>query len=499
MLDRRIHNTADGYRPGGFWLPFFSTPFIVWQMGILFFSGTTMSLFGRTPVPLTQADTSLVIAAGYLASILALSLFPRRAVWMERVLLPLALAATALMLLPLPPAAITALFYVEVFCCVFSIGGILTIASQQLALDFVWRDGILSMAVGGVLIALLQNEGRPVSFTAFTLVSILLLSMQTAFYWRLPAKLEARYAGRDRGPRMPGILFVGIWLIITFSTLLICLASSFAESVPGGVSILYLAAAGLALLLWLLRRRLGVRSVRVFGGFFAVAVFGFVLAYLSLSLPVLRVPALLLLGMDTVLANLWMYFSAVSFRVYPLGWVGALGAGVGLALALLHAGLLELLRENLPLLYGIYAALSVALLLVYVFLEPYFTHAWGKLHGAEAAPAVPIPPAGKIPLAGEIPPARETPPARVIPTERVTESQPPEPAGPLAVLSQQERILARLILDGHTETSAAKAMNISLNTQKSYRKNLYAKLDVHSKRELFALLQGAPSKVDPPA
>ncbi|MBE6349102.1 MAG: helix-turn-helix transcriptional regulator, partial [Spirochaetaceae bacterium] len=35
----------------------------------------------------------------------------------------------------------------------------------------------------------------------------------------------------------------------------------------------------------------------------------------------------------------------------------------------------------------------------------------------------------------------------------------------------------------------AKEMNITLNTQKSYRKNLYTKLNIHSRRELFNLLK----------
>lgn len=57
------------------------------------------------------------------------------------------------------------------------------------------------------------------------------------------------------------------------------------------------------------------------------------------------------------------------------------------------------------------------------------------------------------------------------------------------ILSQQEGNLARLILAGYSEGQIAKEMNISLNTQKGYRKNLYCKLDIHSKRELFKLMQ----------
>lgn len=55
------------------------------------------------------------------------------------------------------------------------------------------------------------------------------------------------------------------------------------------------------------------------------------------------------------------------------------------------------------------------------------------------------------------------------------------------VLSEKERQLAGLILQGYTESTIAATMGITVNTQKSYRKNLYNKLEIHAKRELFEL------------
>ena len=460
MLSRQIPKTdRSQYRIGSPLLLLFSTPFIVWQMGVLYFSGTAMSLLGGTPMPLDDTDTMLVIAAGYLASILAICLFPRKAVWMERVVLPTALAVTAAMLLPLPAWAVTALFYASVFCCVFSIGTMASVAAQHFTVDTTWRDGIISMAVGGVLIAILQNDMFEVSFAAFTVLSVLLIAAQTVFYYLIPARIEVAYAGPDRPAKLPKILFAGVWLISGFATLLICFASSYAESVPHGVSALYLSASVMSVALYLLRKRLLAGSIRVFGSFFAIAVFGFVLAFLSLRIPGLQIIACVLLGFIAVLAGLWIFFMASAFSVYPTRFVGAIGAGMGLLLAGLHSGLQEALRGDIPLLYGIYAALSVALLLVYFFMEPYFTRRWLAHEPPVSAPAA----------------------------SEKTSAPAPAASHPFAALSEQERILAGLILDGHTETSCAKAMNISLNTQKGYRKNLYFKLDIHSKRELFEL------------
>lgn len=458
ILSRQIREKDGQYHISSSLLLLFSTPFIVWQMGVIFYSGTTMSLFGRTPIPLTQADTTLVIAAGYLLSILALCLFPRKAVWMERILLPVALAATILMLLPFSPGIITVLFYIAAFVCVFTIGTMMSVASQHFTVDTTWRDGIISMTVGGVLIATLQNDLFDIDFTVFVLLSVLLIAMLTALFYLIPAKIEVPFVTRGHKPQMPKILFIGIWLISGFSTLLVCFASSYAESVPGGVSAIYLSAAVMAVLLHILRKRLGANSIRIYGVFFAIAVFGFVIAYLSIQLPTLRLLSCICVGFVVTLANLWVFFGAAAFRVYATRFIGAIGAGMGLILAALHSGLLEALRDNISLLYGVYAALSVALLLIYYFMEPYFTYAWRAQR--EAAP--------------------DTAPAEA-------PRSPAKEKDPFAALSEQEQILVSLILAGHTESSVAKAMNITLNTQKSYRKNVYAKLDIHSKRELFDL------------
>ena len=367
----RIKNKNGQYSIRSSLLLLFSTPFIVWQMGILYYSGTTLSLFGRTPIPLANNNTTLVIVLGYLASILMICLIPRKTIWMERILLPIAFLATLFMLLPLSSAMITALFYIAVFCCVFSIGTMVSIAAQHFTVETTWRDGMISMMGGGMLIAVLQNDFFRINFTTFTIFSILLIAAQIAFYYSIPSKIDVAYVNHEHPMKMPKILFIGIWLISGVSTLLICFASSFAESVSGGISTLYFSAAIMALFLTIIKKQLASNSIRIYSGFLAIAVFGFVLTLLSLYVPELRYIACIFLGFIVVLANLWIFFAAVSFQVYPTRYIGAIGAAMGLVLAVFHSILLEALRANLPLLYGIYATLSVALLLIYFFMEPY--------------------------------------------------------------------------------------------------------------------------------
>lgn len=55
------------------------------------------------------------------------------------------------------------------------------------------------------------------------------------------------------------------------------------------------------------------------------------------------------------------------------------------------------------------------------------------------------------------------------------------------VLSERERQVIRLVLLGHSSTSVALNLGVALPTVKSHRRNAYAKLEISSQAELFAL------------
>ena len=50
-------------------------------------------------------------------------------------------------------------------------------------------------------------------------------------------------------------------------------------------------------------------------------------------------------------------------------------------------------------------------------------------------------------------------------------------------LTPQEKHLLRLLIDGHPKKRVAQAMGISINTVSFHLKNMYVKLQVHSKTE----------------
>jgi DNA-binding NarL/FixJ family response regulator len=54
---------------------------------------------------------------------------------------------------------------------------------------------------------------------------------------------------------------------------------------------------------------------------------------------------------------------------------------------------------------------------------------------------------------------------------------------PSEALTPQELRLLQLLADGHSYQAAAERLSISLNTVRSYVRNVYDKLHVHSKSE----------------
>ncbi|PRX46642.1 regulatory LuxR family protein [Prauserella shujinwangii] len=66
--------------------------------------------------------------------------------------------------------------------------------------------------------------------------------------------------------------------------------------------------------------------------------------------------------------------------------------------------------------------------------------------------------------------------------------KPPEPAGPLAVLSKRESEIALLVSTGQTNGQIARRLTISARTVETYLERIFAKLDVASRTELAGLI-----------
>ncbi|MBE6574288.1 MAG: hypothetical protein E7652_07835, partial [Ruminococcaceae bacterium] len=172
------------------WMLICFAMFSCWQMGFVYFMTPSLVIDGRVPLPITEDNVTLLIAAGYLLAILVMIFLPRLVVWGERVSVCGALVTIAALFVPMSPEVQTILLYIHSFFCFFMIG----FESFIIINLFSEKTAVLHLTVGYsaalLMIALVQNDILPLTFSAFRWLTVIMLLMMLVFFFRLPSGKE---------------------------------------------------------------------------------------------------------------------------------------------------------------------------------------------------------------------------------------------------------------------------------------------------------------------
>ena len=428
------------------WLLVCFSLFTVWQMGIVFFSSSALSIHGQELSSFTPEVSLIVILSGYILSIIFLIFFQKYQVGVIRVVLFLSLIAAVLLLFSFDEMVLSYLLAIEEFLCVFLIGCTISTIINYFTLECEMNDVIITMVVSGVLIAILYNEKFPIPFEVFNIVTLITQVALLVFYWQLPKESQQVYLTKKRKVETPASLIIGILIIILIGCLMTLFENTIAESIHYGVSILYISAAVSSLVFLLLWRRFKLNPLKIAKIFLAIAAIGFLL---NVVLPSqLRFIAVALMSWGLTVAQFSALFGIIIFRRWPSRYVAPLIIIIAVITVILHSLLLmAFTAEEQRLLYELYAIIAAALLLIYFLFEPYLTNVWNKDTGIKKVD---------------------------------------NPA--LDRLAPQEQRIVHYMLKGYSPSEIAKALNITLGTFKGYRNTLYSKLYIHSKRELFEIM-----------
>ncbi len=435
--------------------------FSAWQMGVIYFSGTALSLFGRTPVPLSILNMTALIAAGYVLSILFLIFFPHRIVEVARASVAAAFVFALTFLLPLPPGLLAVLYYGQCFCCVFIIGvetGVVTyLFNQASALRYIFAG----YAVAEILIAVLHNDFVQLPFSvfhSFSLVSILLLGL---FFFSLPLNNfisgEDTDSPEDSETDEPLKKYRG-YALCALGCFMTLFGTAVAETVRYGVMTLYLSAAVISATFYLLMGRFHFSLVKGASVLVGLSAFGFMAAIASLFIPPLAIPACAFLGGGIVLCIINPFYGLVMMLRRPSRFIAPITIGIAFVTVLIHSALLEAFREQAYILYAVYLLIAVAGAILYLMFIPTFIRASKK---------EPIPP---------------------LPTTHVPRSVADdiESFG----LTHREKDVCRLLLQGLSVKQIAYKLNISFSTANTHYRSLYKKLGVSTRSEFFLKLLG---------
>ena len=465
--------------------------FAAWQMGVVYFSGKTLSLDGRTDLPISIDNFTIFISAGYILSILVMIFIPAIIVWTERVTASIALLSALELFLPLSLQALTFALYLQFFCCCFMIGFETAIIVGLLKEKTAVLHLTAAYGIGNFLVALLQNDFFTVTFSVFRLFAVIALVLMLIFFWKLPAGSWPRSVKKSDGLVAPKPMFASVLLWTAMACFVILFGNAAAESVRHGVFTYYTASAISAFITFFLWKYFGISPFRSVYAMVALGVMGFIVKIASLQIPPLSLVSCAFLGAGSMGCWLNPLFGTVLVsKQYPSRFVSPGIIGVAFLTVLIHFLLLNALRNNVNLLYIVYLTISVATVILYFILEPYLLYSFrGRtLHDV-------------IGIVAED--AEEEESGR---KDDGTKTIPEEPALPkdesfhkrrmknlmmhsLSPLTRREYQLADCIMRGLRRSEIAEEMDIKPETISKYRQNIYSKFDIHSRKELFSLAE----------
>ena len=466
--------------------------FEAWQMWVVYYSGKTLSLDGRTDLPINIDNFTIFISAGYILSILVMIFLPAIIVWTERITASVALLSALALFLPLSLQALTFALYLQFFCCCFMIGFETAIIVGLLKEKTAVLHLTAAYGIANFLIALLQNDFFHVTFSIFRLFAVIALVLMLVFFWKLPARSWPRSVTKADGLVAPKPMFAGVLLWTAMACFVILFGNAAAEDVRHGIFTYYTASAISAFITFFLWKYFGISPFRSVYAMVALGVMGFIVKIASLQIPQLSLVSCAFLGAGSMGCWLNPLFGTVLVsKQYPSRFVSPGIIGVAFLTVLIHYLLLNALRNNINLLYIVYLAISVAAVILYFILEPYLLYSF---RGRTLQDVI-----GVI--------AEDTDEDRPAPVSApIVRTAAEKPAPPLDKSLQEQRMkillthtlepltgreyqLADCIMRGLRRSEIAEEMDIKPETISKYRQNIYSKFDIHSRKELFSLAE----------
>ncbi len=448
------------------WMLLCFAMFTFWQMGVIYFVGPSLTIDGKTPLPIDMDNATVLIAVCYILSVLWMIFLPRTVIWTQRVMTATALLTAMGLFLPLPDDALRLLVYGQIFCCCLMIGFETFIMVNYFSERSNIRHLTIAYGVAEGMIALLQNDFIPVTFSTFRIVTVAVLVLLLIFFLRMPAGQKAlpRYVKKSDGLTAPKRLMFGTYILVFVCALMGVSGPAIAGEVEHGVFITYLVDAVVSLLLYGLYKTVRLHPFRIMPVCIGLSGIGFLLMFAATQVPALAYVSCGLIGIGMIACQMLPLYGAVLMKSYPSKYISPIIIGLSFGAVLVQSSLVEVFREASTMLYLVYAVIMVILVIVYMQIEPFFLFT----------------------LRRRITDEDKTEEAR---TEAVaTEVIAEEKADPLGVLSPKEREVAELICLGYTNADIAKLLFISEHTVKDHTKKIYPKMGVHSRMELAALV-----------
>jgi len=453
------------------WMLICFAMFNFWQMGFIYFVGPTLTIDGKTPLPIDMDNATALIALCYVLSILWMIFLPQTVIWTQRIATGIALLTAVGLFLPMTDDSLRHLIYVQIFCCCLMIGFETFIMVNYFSEHSNIRHLTAAYGIALFLIAVVQNDFIPITFPTFRVVEVAALTLLLVFFLRMPAGRKAlpRYVKKSDGIPAPKRLLFGTYILVFTASLMAVSGPAVSGEAQHGVFITYFVDALASLAVYALYKKKGLHPFRLIPLCIGFGCLGFLLMLAASYGPALSYLACGCIGISLLPCQMLPLYGAVIMTSYPSRYISSIIIALALAAVLVQSSLVELFRSTQTMLYLTYGIIMVILVILYLQIEPFFLFTLRK----------------RIPdedLLAEG--SRDEASPR-------TGDAPPEEAlqdDPLAVLSKREREVVELICLGYSNPDIARMLFISEHTVKDHTKKIYPKMGVHSRFELAALV-----------
>ncbi len=470
MNSKLLYENEKGRRDIPLWQLLCFVTFCIWQMGFIYFIGPALNIDGRTPLPISPDNLTLLIVSGYVCSILIMIFIPKTVIWMSRISTAIALVSALGLFLPLSSSILTALIYTQCFCCCFMIGFESATMVHYFTSNSVTRHLLIAYPLGYTVIAFIQSDFLSISFSAFRIITVIMLCLLLLFYIKLPSRSGIRFVKRSDGMVVPKRFICGFLLLAFLGALLGVIAPAAAATYDHGVFISYIGCAIGSVLLYILYKRTGRHPICFVTYIIGISAIGYVLLVGAEFVPMLGLAACALIGVGMSACALLPLFALLVVKQYPSKLIVPSYIALAMLAVIVQSVLVEIFRSSTVLLSLSYLFVVIILAVIFVMLEPFLIYAVRRQF-KEPDPSA----------------ATDTQENEDKPTYAFADAST-DIYCPLALLTKRENEIVGLISSGYGNRDIANMLFISEHTVKDHTKNIYRKLNVHSRFELMALV-----------
>jgi DNA-binding CsgD family transcriptional regulator len=422
---------------------------------------------GNTFLRVADNYMLLYLLLAYTFAIAFMILLPRSVLWVARIAIIVALLTTVIMFLPLNEGVIVVAYCLLICSSNFIIALqaciLINLFSKEAAIRSICLVYLLSLGIS----LFLDLNIATMSLPLFRVFAISIILCWLYFHWSIPANIWPTYARKKDRLVPPHMIFAGIYLIVGLG----CVLTLFGVSVAVHLEILavlFISIMLTSVVLYALWRHGGINPFRTGAVVVSMGTLGFAVLIMSIYIPVLSIPACILIGASIPSTGIGAYFGGVFLMErYPSRFIAPIIVTIALLSLVANYLIAELFADNVHLIYATYLFIAAILATAYFALLPYLVYAMpDKLvatHEEEAETKLTLKPDNFMTYA-------------------------------LDKITGQEMRLAELIVQGYSTAEMANIMKLAESTIKSYRKSLYSKLDIHSRWDLLRLAERYQAK-----